>query len=32
VLREGRLVFEGRLDELEACRDPYVMKFVRREE
>jgi phospholipid/cholesterol/gamma-HCH transport system ATP-binding protein len=32
VLRDGRLVFEGRLEELEACRDSYVMKFVRREE
>jgi phospholipid/cholesterol/gamma-HCH transport system ATP-binding protein len=32
VLRDGRLVFEGRLGELEACRDPYVRKFVRREE
>ncbi len=32
VLREGRLVFEGTRAELEASRDPYLMKFVRREE
>ncbi len=32
VLREGRLVFEGTLSELEASTDPYVSKFVRREE
>lgn len=31
VLREGRLVFEGTREELEASRDPYLMKFVRRE-
>lgn len=31
VLREGRLVFEGTRAELEASRDPYLMKFVRRE-
>jgi phospholipid/cholesterol/gamma-HCH transport system ATP-binding protein len=29
VLREGRLVFEGNRSELEACRDPYVLKFVK---
>ncbi len=29
VMREGRIVFEGSRSELEACRDPYVMKFVR---
>ncbi len=32
VMREGRLVFEGTQDELEAARDPYVSKFVRRSE
>ncbi len=32
VLREGRLVFEGTLAELTASRDPYISKFVRREE
>jgi phospholipid/cholesterol/gamma-HCH transport system ATP-binding protein len=32
VLREGRLVFEGTQDELEASDDPYVSKFVRRSE
>ncbi|MGB9605954.1 MAG: organic solvent resistance ABC transporter ATP-binding protein, partial [Bryobacteraceae bacterium] len=30
VLREGRLVFEGTREELEASRDPYVSKFIRR--
>ncbi len=29
VLREGRLVFEGTQEELEASRDPYVSKFAR---
>lgn len=29
VLKDGRLVFEGRQDELEASRDPYVAKFVK---
>jgi phospholipid/cholesterol/gamma-HCH transport system ATP-binding protein len=29
VLREGRLVFEGDQDRLEASRDPYVCKFVK---
>ncbi len=29
VMREGRIVFEGSRAELEACRDPYVRKFVR---
>jgi phospholipid/cholesterol/gamma-HCH transport system ATP-binding protein len=29
VLQSGRLVFEGGRAELEACRDPYVRKFVR---
>lgn len=28
VLREGRLVFEGTQEELEASRDPYVSKFA----
>ncbi|HWR53847.1 MAG TPA: ATP-binding cassette domain-containing protein [Bryobacteraceae bacterium] len=32
VLREGRLVFEGTLAELEASTDSYIQKFVRREE
>jgi phospholipid/cholesterol/gamma-HCH transport system ATP-binding protein len=30
VMREGRLVFEGNRDELEACPDPYIAKFVKR--
>ena len=30
VLREGRLVFEGAEDQLEASTDPYVLKFVKR--
>jgi len=29
VLREGRLVFEGPQRELEASKDPYVVKFVK---
>jgi phospholipid/cholesterol/gamma-HCH transport system ATP-binding protein len=32
VLREGRLVFEGNQTELEASKDPYVSKFVKRPE
>jgi phospholipid/cholesterol/gamma-HCH transport system ATP-binding protein len=32
VLREGRLVFEGGQNLLEACPDPYVCKFVKRRE
>jgi len=32
VLREGRLEFEGTQAELEASRDPYLSKFVKREE
>ena len=32
VLREGRLVFEGGQDELEASKDPYVAKFIKRPE
>jgi phospholipid/cholesterol/gamma-HCH transport system ATP-binding protein len=30
VLREGRLVFEGDQDRLEASTDPYISKFVKR--
>jgi phospholipid/cholesterol/gamma-HCH transport system ATP-binding protein len=30
VLREGRLVFEGDQDGLEASADPYISKFVKR--
>lgn len=29
VMREGRLVFEGTQDQLEASRDPYISKFAR---
>jgi len=29
VLKEGRLVFEGDQDQLEASNDPYVGKFVK---
>jgi phospholipid/cholesterol/gamma-HCH transport system ATP-binding protein len=32
VLRDGRVAFEGTLAELEASTDPYLLKFVRREE
>jgi phospholipid/cholesterol/gamma-HCH transport system ATP-binding protein len=32
VLREGRLVFEGKQAELEASTDPYISKFVKRPE
>lgn len=31
VLEEGRLVFEGSQDELEASRDPYIASFVKRQ-
>jgi phospholipid/cholesterol/gamma-HCH transport system ATP-binding protein len=31
VLKEGRLVFEGRQDELESSTDEYVGKFVKRD-
>lgn len=31
VLREGRAVFSGPLAELEACDDPYLRQFLRRE-
>lgn len=29
VLQEGRLIFEGEQDQLEASKDPYVSKFVK---
>jgi len=29
VLRDGRLIFEGGQDELEASRDSYIVKFVK---
>ncbi len=29
VMREGKLIFEGEQDELEASRDPYIEKFVK---
>ncbi len=29
VMREGRLIFEGDQDRLEASRDPYICKFVK---
>ena len=29
VLKEGRLIFEGGQDELEASKDPYIRKFVK---
>ena len=29
VMKEGRLIFEGDQDELEASRDPYISKFVK---
>jgi phospholipid/cholesterol/gamma-HCH transport system ATP-binding protein len=32
VLRDGRLAFSGTLAELEASADPYVTKFVKRED
>jgi phospholipid/cholesterol/gamma-HCH transport system ATP-binding protein len=32
VLREGRLVFEGNQDQLEASPDEYIAKFVKRRE
>ena len=32
VLREGRLIFEGDQDGLEASADPYIQKFVKRRE
>jgi ABC-type transporter Mla maintaining outer membrane lipid asymmetry ATPase subunit MlaF len=32
VMREGKLIFEGDQDELEASRDPYIVKFVKHAE
>lgn len=32
VLREGRLIFEGDQDQLEASHDPYISKFVKQRE
>jgi phospholipid/cholesterol/gamma-HCH transport system ATP-binding protein len=32
VMREGRLVFEGGQEQLEASQDPYVKRFVKRRE
>jgi phospholipid/cholesterol/gamma-HCH transport system ATP-binding protein len=32
VLREGRLVFEGDQDRLEASTDPYITKFFKQRE
>ena len=32
VLSEGKIAFEGNLAELNASPDPYVMKFIPREE
>jgi phospholipid/cholesterol/gamma-HCH transport system ATP-binding protein len=32
VLNQGRIAFEGSLGEFQASSDPYVAKFVRREE
>jgi phospholipid/cholesterol/gamma-HCH transport system ATP-binding protein len=32
ILREGRLIFEGDQDRLEASADPYIMKFVKKRE
>ena len=29
VMREGRLIFEGDQDRLEASTDPYISKFVK---
>jgi ABC-type transporter Mla maintaining outer membrane lipid asymmetry ATPase subunit MlaF len=29
VLRDGRLIFEGSQDALEASNDPYISKFVK---
>jgi phospholipid/cholesterol/gamma-HCH transport system ATP-binding protein len=29
VMKEGRLIFEGNQDELEASRDPYISKFYK---
>jgi len=32
VMKDGRLVFEGSQDELEAARDPYIAKFYKQRE
>jgi phospholipid/cholesterol/gamma-HCH transport system ATP-binding protein len=32
VMREGRLIFEGDQDRLEASRDPYISQFVKQRE
>jgi phospholipid/cholesterol/gamma-HCH transport system ATP-binding protein len=32
VMREGRIVFLGTLEELEASQDPYVRRFIRHQE
>jgi ABC-type transporter Mla maintaining outer membrane lipid asymmetry ATPase subunit MlaF len=32
VMREGKVAFEGTFEELTASTDPYVSKFVKREE
>ena len=32
VLQEGRLIFEGDQDQLEASKDPYISKFVKQRE
>ncbi|HLK51222.1 MAG TPA: ATP-binding cassette domain-containing protein [Bryobacteraceae bacterium] len=32
VLQEGRLVFEGDQEQLEAAKDPYILKFVKQRE
>ncbi len=32
VMKEGRLIFEGTQTELEACKDSYVVKFVKKPE
>ena len=32
VLRDGRLIFEGDQDQLEASQDPYISKFVKQRE
>ena len=29
VLKEGRLIFEGDQDQLEATQDPYISKFMK---
>jgi ABC-type transporter Mla maintaining outer membrane lipid asymmetry ATPase subunit MlaF len=29
VMKEGKLIFEGDQDQLEASKDPYICKFVK---